>query len=78
MINEPPILLFAQGSELDTGIWLAFAGSVLLCVGALLARVRISLVLSAREARTDADGVDRAAETKPMPTGPPVARDTSR
>ena len=38
MINEPPILLFAQGSELDTGIWLAFAGSVLLCVVALCSR----------------------------------------
>ena len=71
MINEPPILLYAPDSELETGIWLAFAGSLLICVGALLARVKISLVLSARDGQGDAEGVDRAAETQTMPTEPP-------
>jgi len=73
LINEPPILLFAPSSELETGIWLAFAGSLLICLGALLARVRISLVLSAREGRADAEGMDRAAETQTMSAEPPPA-----
>lgn len=72
MINEPPILLFAPSSQLETGIWLAFAGSLLICVGALLSRVRISLVMSARDAGA-ADDVDRAAETKTMAAEPPAA-----
>jgi hypothetical protein len=73
MINEPPILLYAPTSELETGIWLAFAGSVLICVGALLARVRISLVLAARDGQADDESVDRAAETRTMPAEAPDA-----
>src|SRR3712207_7057802 len=42
MIDEPPIAFFAE--ELEVGIWLALAGAVLMSLGGLLARVRVSFV----------------------------------
>jgi hypothetical protein len=77
IVNDPPILLTVPGTELEAGIWVALAGGLLISLGALLGRVRISLVMSAREGE---DSVDRAAETQTMPaeSEQPPSADASR
>ena len=68
IVNAPPA---AQGfhSGLELGAWLALAGAAIMCVGALLAFNRISLVVSPRErapARA-APPAERADETETRP-----------
>jgi hypothetical protein len=46
LIDPPPL---AQGADLDTGAWIAFAAAAAMTVGSLLAVARISLVVSVRE-----------------------------
>jgi hypothetical protein len=60
MIDEPPIAFFID-PELEVGIWIAFAGALLMTLGALLTRFRISFVVSGRE----------PAATPPAPGPPP-------
>ena len=69
LINEPPA---AQGfdSTMEIGAWLALAGSVIMCAGALLSFNRISLVVTPRE-RTGGTGVHEAeTQTQPLPSDP--------
>lgn len=68
MISDPPVLLLVPGNQLEAGAWVALAAAILISAGALLARVRISLVLSSREPRpSPARRVDPAGETETMP-----------
>ena len=63
IVNEPPA---AQGfdAQLEVGAWLALAGSVIMCAGALLAGNRISLVVTPRERATEVPSEE--AETRPL------------
>jgi hypothetical protein len=60
IVNVPPA---AQGfdSQLEVGAWLALAGAAVMCVGALLALNRVSLVVTPRERTGDTH------ETRPLP-----------
>ncbi len=76
IVNKPPVLLFVPGAELEIGVWLALAGALLMTVGALLGRVRVSFVVSPRDDATAAPGAgdparphDQAAETRVMQSG---------
>ncbi len=65
LIDEPPLINVVSGFEPDTGVWMALAAAAVMTIGALLTRVRISLVLTSREQRDRA--ADPAAETQTMP-----------
>lgn len=71
MIDEPPLVETAPSFELELGIWLALAGAVLITVGALLTRVRVSFVLTPREPppppRPPVPPHDPDTETRPLP-----------
>lgn len=62
IVNEPPLFFLADPSR-EIGIWLAFAGAVLITVGALLTTARISLVIARREASPGSPGTHAAGET---------------
>jgi hypothetical protein len=47
LINDPPA---ARDRGLDTGAWIALGGAVLISVGALLTRAKISIVVGSRAA----------------------------
>ena len=64
LIDEPPAAGGASAT-LEVGGWIAFAAAGLMTIGALLTRVRISLVIGARERRAPADA---DAETRRYPT----------
>jgi hypothetical protein len=65
MIDSPPLLVFqTPGHALEVGIWLALAGAVLMTLGSLLGRVRVSFV-RADEPATRIH--DRETETRPLP-----------
>lgn len=69
LVNHPPA---AVGQPLDTGIWLALAGALLIAVGAALDIARISFTLTftprEREARA---ARDRGVGSPPGPAPPP-------
>lgn len=80
IINFPPA---AQGfeAELEVGAWLALAGAAIMCVGALLALNRVSLVVTRRDDAPHTSGPQapspvyrgedtRAAETQTQPLPP--------
>jgi hypothetical protein len=62
LIDPPP---FAQGAELDSGAWIAFAAAAVMTVGALLAVARISLVISVRERGSDLEDRDEPDDEPP-------------
>jgi hypothetical protein len=77
IVNKPPALLFVREGGLEIGIWLALAGTLLMTVGTLLSRVRVSFVVSSREPgergppppgdrAEPASSADPAAETRVM------------
>jgi hypothetical protein len=67
IIDEPPIV-GGIDPTLEAGAWVALAGAVAMTVGAVLGRVRISLVVGAREpGRAPADP---AAQTQPLRAEP--------
>lgn len=47
LLNDPPAV---SGAPLEEGIWISFAGALLMALGALLGRSRITLVVTPREA----------------------------
>jgi hypothetical protein len=63
LIDEPPAA--GAAATIEAGGWIALAGAGLMTFGALLSRLRISIVVGAREQRS---GVDRDAETRPLRT----------
>ncbi len=67
IVNVPPA---AQGfdSSIELGAWLALAGAAVMCIGALLAFNRISLVVTPRERATDTQVHE--SETRPLSTDP--------
>jgi hypothetical protein len=70
MLSDPPITI-AIGVNLKLGIWLAFAGAVLMTVGTVLRRVRVSFVVAPRDARPapppSPPPADPDAETRTFP-----------
>lgn len=71
IVNPPPVLLFTAHATREVGIWVGLAGAALMCLGVVLGRVRISLVLAGRERAPEASSGDPAAETRTMPADPP-------
>ena len=69
MINEPPFLQLTETS-LEVGAWLALAGAALITIGAMLGRLRISVVVGDRPPPRSAP-TDPAAETQTMRPEPP-------
>jgi hypothetical protein len=65
IVNVPPA---AQGfdSSLELGAWLALAGAAIMCIGALLAFNRISLVITPRERRQAPSAPADEAKTRPL------------
>jgi hypothetical protein len=63
LIDLPPA---AQGADIDTGAWIAFASAAVMAVGSLLAVARISLVISVRE-REGASAADERDEPDDAP-----------
>lgn len=63
---DPPPVANAVGGETETGIWLAFAGSALMGLGAVLSVARISIALNPVDPR----GAPAPAEAPPRADGP--------
>jgi hypothetical protein len=78
LINPPPD---AQGADLDTGAWLALAGSAVMVLGAILSQASIAVTVDVkgRDARRRIAAVDRRgsaaapAEAGPAPAASPDA-----
>jgi hypothetical protein len=68
LLNHPPA---AVGLDEATGAWLALAGSVLMLVGAILSRARITISVAARESAPAARPRSSAAAAPPPPEPPP-------
>jgi hypothetical protein len=64
LIDEPPAAGSASAT-LEIGGWIAFAAAAVMTIGALLTRVRISVVVGARER---GGAADPDAETRRYPT----------
>jgi hypothetical protein len=69
LIDEPPAA-GGPGATLEIGGWIAFAAAAVMTIGALLTRVRISVVVGARErtAASPSTSTDPDAETRRYPT----------
>jgi hypothetical protein len=63
LIDEPPAV--GAAGTIEVGGWIAFAGAAVMTIGALLTRVRISLVVGSRAQPAQ---VDPHAETRRYPT----------
>jgi hypothetical protein len=74
VLNPPPA---AGGQDLATGAWLAFAGAVVMVIGALLSlgRVSFAVAVEGRDRRRRVAAVDH--RPPPTETGAPVARSSS-
>jgi hypothetical protein len=68
LVNHPPVFQFATDVRLETGIWLALAGSLLICASLIADRVRVSVVMTPRPEREprSAEPADPHAETTAM------------
>lgn len=62
LIDPPP---FAQGAEIATGAWIAFAAAAAMALGSLLAVARISLVVSVRERKPTVEDRDEPDDAPP-------------
>lgn len=51
VVNDPPAVAGPNGSDQDTGIWIALAGTALMVAGAVLASARIAIAVEPRAAR---------------------------
>lgn len=64
VVNDPPAVAGPNGSDQDTGIWLALAGAALMIAGAILSTARIAIAVEPRS---------RAAATPAeQPAAPPA------
>jgi hypothetical protein len=68
VVNDPPAVAGPRGSDQDTGIWLALAGSALMVAGAVLSTARIALSVEPRERGA-------AASPAPPPASPPPSEE---
>ena len=69
LIDQPPLINVAAGFDPDTGVWIALAAAAVMTIGALLTRVKISLVMTSRERRGP---VDPGTETHAMSREPRI------
>ncbi len=71
VLNPPPT---AGGQEREIGLWLAFAGAVVMAVGAVLSlgKVSFAVAVEGRDRRRRVAAVDH--RPPPTETGAPVAR----
>lgn len=74
LLNPPPA---SGGQDLSTGAWLAFAGAIVMVIGAVLslARVSFAVAIEGRDRRKRVAAVDH--RPPPTETGAPVARSSS-
>ena len=74
VLNPPPA---AGGQDLAIGAWLAFAGAIVMVIGALLSlgRVSFAVAVEGRDRRQRVAAVDH--RPPPTETGAPVARSSS-
>ena len=74
ILNPPPS---AGGEDLETGAWLAFAGAVVMTLGAVLSlsRVSFAVAVEGRDRRRRVAAVDH--RPPPTETGAPVARSST-
>jgi hypothetical protein len=64
VVNDPPAVAGPNGSEQDTGIWLALAGTALMVAGAVLSTARIAIAVEPRTQRP-----------APPPAAPPASEE---
>ena len=74
LLNPPPT---AGGQELAIGAWLAFAGAIVMAIGAILSlgRVSFAVAVEGRDRRQRVAAVDHRPPT--TETGAPVARSST-
>jgi hypothetical protein len=74
VLNPPPA---AGDADLETGAWLAFAGAIVMALGALLSLTRVSFAVAVegRDRRRRVAAVDHRPPT--TETGAPVARSST-
>ena len=74
LLNPPPA---AGGQELGTGAWLAFAGAIVMAIGAILSlgRVSFAVAVEGRDRRQRVAAVDHRPPT--TEAGAPVARSST-
>jgi hypothetical protein len=66
LIDEPPAV--GSAGTIEIGGWIAFAAAAVMTIGALLTRVRISLVVGARQRSTATAPADPDPDTRRYPT----------
>jgi hypothetical protein len=67
VVNDPPAVAGPNGSDQDTGIWLALAGSALMVAGAVLSTARIAIAVEPRAARPPASEEPTISDAPPPP-----------
>jgi len=65
VVNDPPAVAGPNGSEQDTGIWLALAGTALMVAGAVLSSARIAIAVEPRTPRPAAPPPATPASEEP-------------
>ena len=63
LVNDPPA---AQRASLEEGIWISFAGALLMVLGALLRNSRIAFVVTPREEPPRAERAEAETETETL------------
>jgi hypothetical protein len=71
IVNDPPAVAGPNGSEQDTGIWLALAGAILMVAGAVLSTARIAIAVEPRSRGASAPASEEPTiRSEPPPTSP--------
>jgi hypothetical protein len=68
VVNDPPAVAGPNGSDQDTGIWLAVAGAILMVAGAVLSTARIAIAVEPRNRGTAAPPASAAPQASEEPT----------
>ena len=75
VVNDPPAVAGPNGSEQDTGIWLALAGTALMVAGAVLSSARIAIAVEPRARGPPAPPPAPAASEEPTVRAEPPRSD---
>ena len=78
VVNDPPAVAGPNGSDQDTGIWIALAGTALMVAGAVLASARIAIAVEPRAARPAAAAPPASEASRPASEEPTVRSEPPR